>query len=197
MPKGTATTMPNTSKDQISFTIDQIAEATGAPRENVQEFWPLILKTLRDENIHSINAEIAVIATIATEVSCFQPIHEYGGSTYFTKMYEGRADLGNIHSGDGARYHGRGFIQLTGRANYKTYGNLLGIPLEDEPDIALKPEEAAKILVLYFKRRGIPGQADQEQWQAVRRSVNGGLNGWDRFIQVVERLQAIIKEQAK
>ena len=47
--------------------------------------------------------------------------------------YEGRADLGNNRPGDGVRYKGRGLLQLTGRANYKVFGDLLGVQLEGNP----------------------------------------------------------------
>src|SRR5438034_4989813 len=98
---------------------------------------------------------IAAIATHGTEVPSFLPINEYGGNAYFTKMYEGRKDLGNTQPGDGARYHGRGYIQLTGRANYRAYGQKLGLPLEQNPDLALQPDVAARILAGYIKDRGI------------------------------------------
>ncbi len=104
-------------------------------------------------------------------------------------MYEGRKDLGNTHPGDGARYHGRGFIQLTGRANYARYGQLLGVPLENDPDLALTAPVAAGVLALYFKDHGLAAVARKGDWEGVRRGVNGGLNGWDRFSGLVQALE--------
>lgn len=174
------------------FTFEQIAFATGAPVANVEKYWPMIAEALEQERIRSCETEIAVVATIATEVPNFQPINEYGDEKYFTKMYEGRSDLGNTNPGDGARYHGRGFIQLTGRYNYRTYGELIGLPLEENPDLALEPEASAKILVKYFKTRGIQDQARSADWELVRKTVNGGLNGWKRFISVIEQLKSLV-----
>lgn len=66
-----------------------------------------------------------MLATIYHETATtMQPISEYGSDAYFTEHYETRADLGNGpaaggQAGDGARFHGRGFVQLTGRTNYR------------------------------------------------------------------------------
>ncbi|MEH6697188.1 MAG: hypothetical protein V7672_00670 [Brevundimonas sp.] len=76
-----------------------------------------------------------------------QPIKEHGGEAYFTRMYDPKGErphvaarLGNIHPGDGARYAGRGYVQLTGRTNYARYG------IDDSPDDAMKPDVAGQIL---------------------------------------------------
>ena len=65
-----------------------------------------------------------------------------------------------------------------------------GVPLEQNPDLALEPEVAARILAQYMKDHGIPALAAKGDWQGVRRAVNGGLNGWDRFSKLVNELTA-------
>jgi predicted chitinase len=167
------------------FSAAEIARATGANEGLVAQNWPKVEAALRAKGITSRNAMIAAIATIAVETGSFKPIPEYASGA----EYNGRADLGNTHPGDGPRYKGRGYIQLTGRANYRTYGNQLGIDLEGNPDKALDPDVAARVFAAYFASRGIPGKADANDWQGVRRAVNGGLNGYDRFKQVVDRLK--------
>lgn len=166
----------------------KVAAILGSPVENVKRSLPGILKALDEAGIKDRAAIIAVLATIRTEVGSFMPIHEYGGPSYWSR-YNWRSDLGNVHAGDGVRYHGRGFIQLTGRANYRTYGRAIGIDLEKHPNKALDPKVAAEVLIAYFKSHGIPDMARGGNWGGVRTAVNGGYNGWDTFIWAVRRLQ--------
>jgi surface antigen len=63
------------------------------------------------------------------------------------QAYEGRADLGNIYPGDGVKYKGRGYVQITGRKNYTQWGQQLGINLVNQPTLASDKDIAAKILV--------------------------------------------------
>lgn len=166
-----------------------IAKAMASPSTNVKRYWPAIRAACLQNGLTDRASVIAVLATVGTEVASFEPINEYGGAKYFTDHYEGRTDLGNTHPGDGARYHGRGFIQLTGRGNYRSYAQKLGVALEDEPELALDADVAARILVRYFKDRRIAEDARKGDWKTVRRKVNGGLNGWDRFRSLVGRLE--------
>ncbi len=167
----------------------KIAALLGSPVANVRKSLPGILKALNEAGLKDRNSVIAVLATIRTEVGSFMPIHEYGGPSYWAR-YNGRSDLGNVRPGDGVRYHGRGFIQLTGRHNYRTYGQAVGVDLEKHPDKALNPKVAAEVLIAYFKSHGIPDKARRGDWYGVRTAVNGGDNGWDTFRWAVSRLQS-------
>lgn len=115
------------------------------------------------------------LATIRIEVGrAFKPIMEYASG----QAYEGRADLGNTQPGDGVRYKGRGYIQLTGRANYASYGQKLGLDLVNNPDLALGVDVSAKVLAHYFKDRKVIEACLNKEWNRVRMLVNGG-NGID------------------
>jgi predicted chitinase len=113
--------------------------------------------------------------------------HESGGFKYMNelasgKAYEGRKDLGNTAEGDGVKYKGRGFIQLTGKANYKKYGDMLGIDLVSNPDMAADPAIASQIATAYWNDRKIGGKTLSEQAKAgnfdmVTKGINGGTNG--------------------
>lgn len=82
-----------------------------------------------------------------------QPVHEFGGDAYFTKMYDVRGRrpqmataMGNTTPGDGIRYCGRGYVQLTWKNNYARMGQLLGVDLVNHPDLAMDPKIAIRIM---------------------------------------------------
>jgi predicted chitinase len=113
--------------------------------------------------------------------------HESGHFQYMNELssgrqYEGRKDLGNIYSGDGEKYKGRGYIQLTGRANYKKYGDMIGVDLVDHPELAADPSIAAKIAIAYWNDKKIGGMSLAQQARAgnfdmVTKGINGGFTG--------------------
>lgn len=167
-----------------------IAGAIGGSPRDIGARLPMIQKALETAGMTDTASQIAAVATVVTEVGKgLRPINEYGSRPYFTQMYQGRADLGNTRPGDGARYHGRGYIQLTGRANYRAYGQRLGLPLENRPGLALQPYVGARVLAEYFKEHAINQDARRGRWRQVRIKVNGGTNGWPRFRQVVASLR--------
>lgn len=122
------------------------------------------------------------------ESADFSRMKEMGGAQYFAKNYDpkfapGKAKiLGNKHAGDGVKYHGRGYIQITGRDNYRMAGAYLGLPLEQHPELAAKPDVAAKIAVWYWKTRVKPNVANFNDTTQVTKLINPALRGLkDRF----------------
>jgi predicted chitinase len=163
------------------------------PLANVQANWPLVEAALDGCNIYSPMCAVAAIATISVETGTFMPIKERGGPAYLANMYEGRVDLGNVEAGDGAKFRGRGFVQITGRWDYEHYGREIGRDLVADPDLALDPAVAAAILATFFFERKIRDYADQQNWEMVRRRVNGGLTGWPRYFDAITRLVSALK----
>src|SRR4249919_1439287 len=79
--------------------------------------------------------------------STMLPIREYGGATYFTRMYDvtgARPQMavanGNTCAGDGPKYCGRGYVQLTWKNNYKRAGDRCSLDLVQYPDKAMQPD---------------------------------------------------------
>lgn len=110
---------------------------------------------------------------VTHECAGFRTTEEFASGA----AYEGRADLGNVHKGDGKRYKGRGLLQLTGRANYRRVGALLGMDLEGSPLLAGDPLVSLRIACEYWQDRKINTHCDNDDLIKVTRKVNGGLNG--------------------
>jgi putative chitinase len=126
--------------------------------------------------------------------STMQPIREYGGPVYFTRLYDvtgARAQMalanGNTCAGDGPKYCGRGLVQLTWKNNYKRAGDKCGVDLVANPDLALKPDIAAKIMRHGMEEGWFSGKRFADYLPAVGRATTGQyararyiINGSDR-----------------
>jgi putative chitinase len=111
-----------------------------------------------------------------------QLVHESGSFRYMEEIasgqaYEGRADLGNTQPGDGKRYKGRGPIQITGRANYRTFGRKIGIDIERHPEIAAIPSIGLHLALEYWEVNGLNTLADADDVVRITKRINGGTNG--------------------
>lgn len=90
-------------------------------------------------------------------------------------VYGGRADLGNTQEGDGYKFRGRGFIQLTGRDNYTRYGEAAGIDLANDPDIIKRNlTKSIEVAAAFWKTNGLNELADTNDAVKVSRAVNRG-----------------------
>jgi peptidoglycan L-alanyl-D-glutamate endopeptidase CwlK len=183
------TRMPVPVIDRI--TVDMVAQMfPDAPRTNIERHLPPVLAALKAAGLDDRDMVLMALGTIRAETAGFEPISEKrsqyntspGGPHPFD-LYDHRSSLGNLGPPDGARYKGRGFIQLTGRANYRTYGARLGQPLEDEPDLANVPRTAAQILAAFLadKRSGAKYAIFGHDLGTARKLVNGGTHGIERF----------------
>jgi hypothetical protein len=125
----------------------------------------------------------ALATTFHETAQTMMPITEYGPKSYFDKYEPGTKigkDLGNTTKGDGYRYRGRGFVQITGRRNYTFVGGKIGFPLDKEPELALDWAVARKIaregfLNGWFTGKKISDYINQNKTDYVnaRRCING------------------------
>jgi len=103
-------------------------------------------------------------------------------------------NLGNSEVGDGYKFRGRGFIQMTGRANYEKCGKFLGLDLINNPDLLAQPDIAVQAALWYWRveRPRIPEMARAGDTLGVTRAINGGTNGLDDRI---ERVNAYLERE--
>ncbi|MNY27710.1 Chitinase class I [compost metagenome] len=120
----------------------------------------------------------AFLAQIGHESGSLFYVKELGGPSYFAK-YDGRKDLGNVQAGDGARFCGRGLIQITGRGNYGRASQALfgDDRLLRKPELLEEPTWAAKSAVWYWTTRNLNVLADADRFTDITRAINGGTNG--------------------
>jgi predicted chitinase len=131
----------------------------------------------------------AFLAQCAHESAKFTTTKEFADGS----QYEGRKDLGNVKPGDGVRYKGRGFLQITGRANYTQASKDLGIDLVNHPELAEKPDVAIKVSLWYWKTRVQPKISNFTNTKAVTKKINGGVNGLQDRTKLTNRFQVANK----
>lgn len=170
-----------------------------APRGNIESNVPYVLAGLEEFDLLDRDMLLMAFATIGVETGRFEPIDEYKsryntvpGGEPFAKYGPGTRigqNLGNTEPGDGARYKGRGYIQLTGRANYRRIGEALGVNLEEVPELANDPAIAGRILAAYLKSAEdrIRTALNRGDMTTARRVVNGGTHGLSQFVEAFRR----------
>ena len=170
---------------------------------NIARNLPYVTAALAAFGLTDANMISVALGTIRAETEGFVPIAELPshfntlpGQAAFS-AYEGR--LGKENPGDGGRYRGRGFVQLTGRDNYEKYGKMLDIPLADNPDSACAPEVAACLLAAFLDthREKLSKALDKGDLKAARKVVNGDSHGLERFSETYRMAQKAWADAAK
>lgn len=185
------------------FTVAVVRQMFPAtPVKNITANLPFVLQALQDVELADKNMILMALATIRVETEGFEPISEFkskfntspGGHPF--DLYDNRKDLGNLGRPDGDSFKGRGFIQLTGRANYKQHGAAIGLgnDLVDKPDLANDPAIAAKLLASFLKakERRIKVALLARNFKEARRLVNGGSHGLSKFRETFLKGEALI-----
>jgi peptidoglycan L-alanyl-D-glutamate endopeptidase CwlK len=174
-----------------AITVDIAARIVPAPRVNIESNLPFVLNALVAPELADKPMILMALATICAETGSFLPIGEFesrfntspGGHPF--DLYDSRADLGNQGAPDGERFKGRGFVQLTGRANYAFHGAAIGLgnQLIENPDLANDPGIAARLLASFLKthEERIRAALSANDLHEARRLVNGGSHGLDAF----------------
>lgn len=129
----------------------------------------------------------ALIATFNSKVQRFTraqadeygrtPAHGANQRMIGSIAYANRMGNGNVGSGDGYTFRGRGLLQITGRNNYEKCGQSLGFNLVVNPDLLKTPRLAAESAAWFWSANAINRIADEGNVEAVTRKVNGGVHG--------------------
>jgi predicted chitinase len=162
---------------------------------NIRTYLPDILQALEAKGLADADMVLMALATIRAESAGFAPIDE-GVSKFNTSpkgskgrhpfdLYDSRKSLGNTGGGDGDRFKGRGFVQLTGRSNYTQVSEQLKMAnkLVDDPGLADDPKVAALILAQFLSNNahGIRMAVRSGNLRHARKLVNGGSHGYEEF----------------
>lgn len=158
------------------------------PAAKRTDYLPYIQQAMAEFDISSYLRETAFLAQLAHESAELRYMEEIASGA----AYEGRKDLGNTQPGDGKRYKGRGPIQLTGRANYSKYGNLLGLDLVNNPTLVATKEVGFRIAGQFWQLNGLNELADQQKFKTITKLINGGYNGLEDRLKYYQRAKIVM-----
>ena len=161
----------------MPITAQQLLQILPNAGQSAGVFVPALNTAMNHYQIIGTKRIAAFIAQIGHESGQLKYVKEIWGPTKAQARYEGRADLGNTQPGDGSKYRGRGFIQITGRANYEACGEALGLDLVNHPELLEKPQHACMSAAWFWASRGLNTLADAGQFDTITRRINGGQNG--------------------
>jgi putative chitinase len=166
------------SADQLQKIMPRVPAARNS------ELLPFLTAAMAEFAIEAPARAAAFLAQLAHESGQFRFMEEIWGPTDAQRRYEPVStlsqNLGNTQPGDGKLFKGRGPIQLTGRANYKRFGDLLAVDLIADPPRAANPDVAFRVAGLYWSKRGLNELADlatDDAFKEITRRINGGFNG--------------------
>ncbi|MFE7796728.1 glycoside hydrolase family 19 protein [Nocardia sp. NPDC057440] len=149
--------------------------------DKLEKYLPYLNEAMRKAGITNPKREAAFLAQVIHETDQLQTLTEYGDTEYFNSNYGPQTavgqSLGNDKSGDGARFRGRGALQVTGRDNYRAAGKEIGVDLVSHPELAADPKHAFDVAGWYWKTHDLNDEADKSQFDAITREINGGTNG--------------------
>ncbi len=171
------------SQSATPSAVNVLAAATGLSVGRATEILGPVREGLQAASCTNVNRIAMWLAQIGHESAGFNATEEYASGA----AYEGRADLGNTQPGDGVRFKGRSWIQITGRNNYTAFSRwcsgkgLVLSPTEfvDNPKRLAELRWAGIGAAWYWTvaRPDINALSDRQDLETVTRRINGGTNG--------------------
>lgn len=176
-------------EDMISF--DQLVRIMPHAKQRADRFIEPLNAAMNEFDISENGLrEAAFLAQIAHESAELKYCEEIASGS----AYEGRDDLGNLYTGDGIRYKGRGLIQLTGRHNYEACGEALELDLVACPELLEEPINACRSAAWFWQSHGLNELADKQDFLRITKRINGGTNGWHERQKYYQRALSVIGE---
>lgn len=109
------------------------------------------------------------------------------------KVYANRMGNGDEASGDGWKYRGRGFIQITGKNNYNLLSNDFSIDFIDNPDQLLNEADSLLSALWFWNKNNLNTYADKDDYLTITKRINGGTNGIEHRKELVNQYKEIFK----
>ena len=162
--------------EKVLVTAEQFYEI--APQTSLSKLTPLVAPlnvALVKYNITTPLRICHFLAQMYHESDGFNASEEYASGA----DYEWRDDLGNTQKGDGVRFKGRSFIQITGRYNYQDFSKYLGVDFISNPELLATPEYAWLGAGWFWDTRNLNNLADQDRFRDITIRINGSINGID------------------
>lgn len=154
------------------ITYQNVADGCVYPqRERILRYLPHLNAAAEKYEITGKPRAAAWLATVLHESGDLRYVRELADGT----RYENRADLGNTHPGDGAKFRGRGLIQITGRENYRRCGEAMGLNLLDHPELLEEDANAAQSAGWFWHDRKLNPLADERDFLRIQIKVNGRM----------------------
>jgi putative chitinase len=164
---------------RLEYFLAQIAHETGGLTRSVEnlnytakritEIWPTRFPTLASAEPFANNPEKLA-----------------------NKVYANRMGNGPPESGDGYRYRGRGYIQITGKDGYRQTGLRAGLDLLGKPEKAIETEYALRVACAFWKWKDLNPLCDVRNFEEVTRRINGGLIGLDDRLAWLKKVRAAL-----
>lgn len=171
------------------------------PQSRADDLAPYLNQAIAEAQIKTLTGEAMFLAQVLHEMGVKTDLNEGGGKIryegkvydYFFYMYDKDSPnpdrvrvatniLENTEAGDGAKYHGRGYIQLTGKKNYRVAGEYLKLDLINNPDLANEPKNSVRVAAWFwlFGNGNLNNYTTKDSaanFLNVTNRINGGTKG--------------------
>jgi putative chitinase len=178
----------------MALTAERLAAMYACPIDRARIFSGPLSTAMELHDINTVQRQSTFLAQVGYESGRLRYVREIWNPSMcpWQARYEGRKDLGNIIPGDGFLYRGRGLIQITGRANYKSCGLALNLPLLDHPEYLEQPIYASNSAAWFWEFHNLNHYADVDDFEMITRRINGGLNGYKERFELWAQIKKIL-----